>query len=162
MKNIAFLVSANKTIIFEKVAKKLENDGCCSYWVTPSQYWYEWLLDQGITQEKILNLPNKVSALNKCKLSDNEIERISYIESVANVSFSDLYLMDRVLREKDYHYAFRYMLICFDEISSFVKDNQIDNEKPEKLPVIIPIILPRIHSPTLKGNFNTRKTNHCC
>ena len=125
--NILFLVSANKTIIFKKVAKKLENDGCCSYWVTPSQYWYEWLLDQGITQEKILNLPNKVSALNKCKLSDNEIERISYIESVANVSFSDLYLMDRVLREKDYHYAFRYMLICFDEISSFVKDNQIGN-----------------------------------
>jgi len=130
--NILFLVSANKTITFKKVAKKLENDGHCSYWVTPSQYWYEWLLDQGIAQDKILNLPDKVSALNKSTLSDNEIERISYIENVANVSFNDLYFMDRVLREKSYHYAFRYMLTCFDEISNFLKEQKIDNVFSEK------------------------------
>jgi len=127
MKNIAFLVSANKTIIFQEVAKKLKNDGYCTYWVTPSQYWYEWLLDQGIAQDKILNLPGKVRALNKGMLSNNEIERISYIESAANVSFSDLYFMDRVLRENNYHYAFRYMLTCFDEIFNFLKEHQIDS-----------------------------------
>ena len=33
-----------------------------------------------------------------------------------------------------------------------------EDEKTDKVN-IIPIILPRIHSPTLKGNFNTRKTN---
>ena len=40
------------------------------------------------------------------------------------------------------------------------EDNMIDSEKAEKLAVIIPIILPRINSPNLKGNFNTKKINH--
>ena len=126
MKNIAFLVSANKTIIFEEVAKKLEDDDYCAYWVTPSQHWYKWLLNKEIPRDRILNLHEKVSILSRSELSDNELERISYIENAANVSFSDLYFMDRVLREKDYHYAFRYMLTCFDEISSFLKEHQID------------------------------------
>jgi len=42
-----------------------------------------------------------------------------------------------------------------------IKDsNMIDSEKAEKLAAIIPIILPRINSPNLKGNFNTKKINH--
>jgi len=125
MKNIVFLVSANKTVIFKEVAKKLENDGYSSYWITPSQKWNKWLLDQGIAQSRILNLPDKVSVSNKGRLSSGEIERISRIENAANVSFSDLYFMDRVLRKKDYHYSFRYMLTCFDEISNFIKDNDV-------------------------------------
>ena len=126
MKNIAFLVSANKTIIFEEVAKKLEANDFCSYWITPSQNWHNWLLNKGIPRDRILNLPEKLSGLSRNELSNNEFQRISYIENDANVSFRDLYFMDRVLREKNYHYALRYMLKCFDEISLFLKERQID------------------------------------
>lgn len=127
MKNIAFLVSANKTIIFEEVAKKLEDDDCFAYWITPSQYWNKWLLNKGVPSDRILNLPKKVCDLIKSELSNNEIERISYIEDTGNISFRDLYFMDRVLREKNYHYALRYMLSCFEEITGFLKENQIEN-----------------------------------
>ena len=125
MKNIAFLVSANKTIIFEEVAKKLEDDDCFAYWVTPSRYWYKWLLNKGIPSDRILNLPEKVGVLNGRDLSNNEIERISYIENAAKVSFSDMFFMDRILREKSYHYSYRCMLAHYDEISSFLINNKI-------------------------------------
>jgi hypothetical protein len=127
MKNIAFLVSANKTIIFEEVAKKLEVDNCSAYWITPSQIWYKWLLKKGVAKDKILNLSEKSSQIKRNNLSDSEIERISYIENTSSISFRDLYLMDRVLREKDYNFALRYMLTCFNEISSFLKEYQIES-----------------------------------
>lgn len=127
MKNIAFLVSANKTIIFEEVAKKLEVDNCSVYWISPSQIWYKWLLKKGVHKDKILNLPEKTCLIRRNKLSDNEIERISQIENTSSISFRDLYLMDRVLREKDYNFALRYMLTCFNEISSFLKEYQIES-----------------------------------
>lgn len=38
-------------------------------------------------------------------------------------------------------------------------NNNNENEKSEKIASIIPIILPQINSPTLKGNFNTKKNN---
>lgn len=51
------------------------------------------------------------------------------------------------------------------EVQSTTNKNQNDNnalnnndEKSEKV-AIIPIVLPRINSPTLKGNFNTKKIN---
>jgi len=125
--NILFLVSANKTIIFEEVSKRLENDGYSTYWITPSQYWNDWLQSQGVSHNHILNLPDKVKTLRKGPLDVGEIKRISDIEGTANIAFSDLFFMDRVLREKDYHYAFRYMLMCFDEITSFIEENQINN-----------------------------------
>ena len=127
MKNIAFLVSANKTIIFEDIAKKLEIDNCSVYWISPSQVWYKWLLKKGVHKDKILNLPEKISLIRRNKLSDNEIERISHIENTSSIAFRDLYLMDRVLREKDYNFALRYMLTCFNEISSFLKEHQVES-----------------------------------
>jgi len=125
MKNISFLVSANKTIIFKDVADKLESDGYSSYWITPSQNWYKWLLNQGISEDRILNLSDEASDLDKGVLSSAEIDRISTIESEVNLSFRDMYFMDRVLREKDYHYALRYMLKCFDKVSDFAVQNDI-------------------------------------
>ena len=38
------------------------------------------------------------------------------------------------------------------------RENNNENDKLEKVN-IIPIILPRINSPNLKGNFNTKKSN---
>ena len=80
MINIAFLVSANKTIIFEEVSKRLKMDGYNTYWISPSQNWTKWLISNNILAECILNLPEKVINISSAVLSKDELKEISHIE----------------------------------------------------------------------------------
>jgi hypothetical protein len=125
MINIAFLVSANKTIIFEEVSKRLKMDGYNTYWISPSQNWTKWLISNNILAECILNLPEKVINISSAVLSKDELKKISHIEVTNKISFRDIYLMDRVLREKNSNYSLRYMLRCFNEVSNFLIDNRV-------------------------------------
>ena len=125
MKNIAFLVSANKTIIFQKVASGLLHDGYESFWISPSQNWTNWLLKKGVLKKNILNIPEKILNVNSKPLTKDEKNKISIIENSCNISFRDIYLMDRVLRDKNVDYAFSYMLCCYKEILCFLVDNKV-------------------------------------
>jgi len=125
--NIAFLVSANKTIIFEKVARLLKNDGYSSFWITPSRRWNDWLILNGVASENILDLTKSVSGIDNSDLTEDEVDSISLIEKSTGVAFNDLLLMDRVLREKGSNFSLRYMLTCFTEISNFLVRNRVQN-----------------------------------
>ena len=86
--NIAFLVSANKTIIFEELSKRLKMDGYNTYWISPSQNWTKWLISNNILAECILNLPEKVINISSAVLSKDELKEISHIEVTNKISSS--------------------------------------------------------------------------
>jgi hypothetical protein len=127
MKNIAFLVTANKTINFYKVSEMLVSNGFDSFWISPSQVWTNWLIKNGVRLEKILNIPEKIPSIDSSKLTKDESQDIAQVEKENQISFRDLYLMDRVLRKKNSNYAYRYMFSCFNEIQMFLIQNNISS-----------------------------------
>jgi hypothetical protein len=125
MINIAFLVSANKTIVFHNIASRLKNNHYESFWISPSQNWTNWLLKNGVFKKNILNIPEKISNIDSEELTQDQKNKISVIEKEGNISIRDIYLMDRVLRDKNANYALKYMLCCYEEILCFLVDNKV-------------------------------------
>lgn len=118
-KNICFLVSERKTLVFEKIEKKINNFSNV-YWISPNKRWINWLLKKNIDKKNILDL----SKFNQSILINED--DYNFLEQKFHISFNKIISMDRILRRTKKNLAKKYIYYCFMEIEKFIKDNNIN------------------------------------
>ena len=122
MKKILFLVTANKTNFFIEIEKKLSKS-YDFFWVTPSETWFQKLLDFGIKENRILHLGKRISI----NINSNEyVNSIKEIEKFSSLTINQIVSMDRVLKEKNIKKSKEIVISNYLAISDFIIQNSID------------------------------------
>lgn len=115
---IAFVVNHEKTKFFLEVARGLtQSYGITSFWISPSRYWKQWLITQGVPESLILDTTNVVMQA--------KMARRAHPLAPEKVRLAQVIMADRILRTRDRSFAFAYLSLLYDEVRSFLEQNNI-------------------------------------
>lgn len=136
MKNICFNLLHYKTLFLHPLAIELEKKGFNIFWISPSPFWREWLISQGIEKAKILDLSE---ATHVNLLSEESIvtekEMLFNLEKKNTYTINNMILSDRLLREKPEDFRNIYILNLNYLIRKFLIENDINIVMGEPTPV---------------------------
>lgn len=123
MKTIAFIVSGYKTPLFFKIATIIEKKhGIKSLWISPNKEWSDWLIEQGTSEDRILDISRH---WNKKTGSVRGREILASIESILPYNISTLIRIDRNLKTKTEKYANNYLEILAEKSYDFLQNKNI-------------------------------------
>lgn len=125
--NIAFITTHIKTHVFHGVATRLEKSGHKAFWLSPSHTWAQWLEDEGVRPERILDIerfgPEWAAAP---ELTGDDLAELNRLEEAGGWTLKSLILMDRLLSRKPYAYALAYLWVSQREIRRFLVENEVE------------------------------------
>ena len=115
-KNICFLVSENKTLLFYEVYKYLKKFEINVFWITPNNRWHNYLVKKGVKDENILNLERNFSKNKNKKKYHLDLNHSKNNENKFGISYSKIIHMDRILKSIKPNISYSYINICFEKI----------------------------------------------
>jgi hypothetical protein len=123
---IAFIANHHMTAFFHAVAIQLEEHDYEVFWISPGRHWAAWLETRGVSTRKILDISRYGSEWSeRTSAGDVDLQELNGLEAENNVTVNNMILMDRLLRNRPYDYACRYLSTYRKYVSSFLLENQI-------------------------------------
>lgn len=126
MANICFTILHYRTPFVCALSVELEKRGHSVFFLCPSPKWKGWLLEQGISEERILD---QTLAVRPDPLSEAEracLAEVEEVEQKSGITINSMILMDRLIREWAPDQACNYLLRLFVLLKSFLVENKID------------------------------------
>ena len=116
-----FVTNQLKTAFYDALARRMHADGTPISWISVSERWTRYLLEQGWPQADILSLP-EFGAEWSCplSLSDNDRARLARIEASAEAGLKNILIMDRELSQRPGADVESYVSVVTREIERFV------------------------------------------
>lgn len=126
MANICFTVLHYRTPFVCALSVELEKRGHSVFFLCPSPKWKDWLLEQGINEEKILDQTLAVRPGSLSEMERTCLAEVEKVEQKSGITINSMILMDRLIREWDSDQAYNYLIRLFVLIKSFLVENKID------------------------------------
>lgn len=126
MANVCFTVLHYRAPFVYALSVELERRGHTVFFLCPSPKWRDWLLDKGISKERILD---QTVAIRNEPLSEDELsffEEIEKAERKSNLTLNSMILMDRLIREWESGQAYNYLVRLYVLLKNFLLENKID------------------------------------
>lgn len=121
--NICFIACFNKTIFLKKIADQLEKEDNNIFWISVSNKWTDYLIQEGVATKNILHL--KQSESKNIEDSNQISLLIKSIEENSVHTLKQVYSMDRILSKKSWdevYILFRYII---NSVNNFIIDKNI-------------------------------------
>lgn len=122
--NIAFVTIFNRTFLYKAIADNLVKNGHNVYWITTSNKWEKWLINNGVDQDKIL-LITRDACKEKNLHKKDYADFIHSVESSTGVCIKSVYFMDRIIRGWDWKEAEKYLIYLMTNIYNFILQKDI-------------------------------------
>lgn len=123
--NVLFVSIFDLTRVFFEVCKSLRTGGHNVFWMTTSELWTGWLLDQGEHRESVLELVYDQSAFLTGTERERTISAIVKCERNTGMSVNECMMMDRFVLYKNRPDINEYMYLYYRDIKQFLTDHQI-------------------------------------
>ncbi|MBF7081591.1 UDP-N-acetylglucosamine 2-epimerase [Desulfallas sp. Bu1-1] len=122
--NIAFITCFYKTIFFKAIADNLMNLGYNVYWISTSNKWSRWLINQGVNRQDIIVLRRDFA--NLWQVSEKDlIYLLDKFERETKENIKTIFYMDRVVSKWEWSEARKYIIYLITNIEYFINKNNI-------------------------------------
>ncbi|MGX9367340.1 DUF354 domain-containing protein [Desulfoplanes sp. PS50] len=124
--NIGIISNHYKTETWFKYLQDLNQYGHEVFWISVGYNWSKWLLDHGVEKSQLLDI---TSFANKwiCgrAITEDEFNGLNALEQESGLNTNNIILMDRLLRLKPTQYAYRYLSVVQEQVTTFLRKNNV-------------------------------------
>jgi hypothetical protein len=116
-----FVTNQHKTAFYSAVATKMREVGVPVCWISVSERWTKFLIENGWPESDILSLPRFGAEWSApMGWTEEDRARIARIEATAEAGFKNILIMDRELSNKPSAETQNYILVVVREIERFI------------------------------------------